>query len=341
MTGQLGGSLSRDVDPPLEGPGGATTDFGLVVGINDYPRFSSLKGAVNDALSFHEWLRAEDGGNVAEGNVRSVLSQADPPKPVQEQVDEALFDLMQKANAKEVVGRRLYFHFSGHGAGIPQGRNDVALLLATWSDNFARLALSKNKYSGKLAAWQVFKEVVILLDCCRTNTVNAAGVKPTITYKPTPRFPTKLFIAYATDPGGAAKEFYDGKQHRGKFTNSLLKILRRAPGITARSLGAQLVEDLERCGQKALVHDELQTSRFGRPGRLPMLRITFARARGKVWLRDNTRSVIDTWHVDRGPWEMPREASYYRIEDETGAFELFEHDGRLDQDGPIATHIEF
>lgn len=339
MTSQMGSSLSRDAVPPLEGFGGAATDFGLVVGINDYPRFRSLNGAVNDALYFRDWLRAEDGGNVAEDNVRLVLSQAEPPKPVQEQVDEALLYLVQKAN--DGNGRRLYFHFSGHGTGIPWGGNDVALLLATWSENFARLALSKNKYSGKLAHWQVFKEVVILLDCCRTNTVNAAGVKPTITYEPTPRFPTKLFIAYATDPGGTAKEFFDGKQCRGKFTSCLLKILRREPGITAKALGAQLVEDLERCGQKALVHDELQTSRFGRPGRLPMLRITFARARGKVWLRDNTRSVIDTWHVDRGAWETPREANYYKVEDETGAFELFEHDGRLDQDGPVATHIEF
>lgn len=40
------------------------TDFGLVIGIEHYPSFRSLHGAVGDARRFHEWLCSSDGGSV-------------------------------------------------------------------------------------------------------------------------------------------------------------------------------------------------------------------------------------------------------------------------------------
>src|SRR5689334_4570052 len=50
-------SRDVDVDPPASAePRGRTIDFGLVVGVDHYPRFRSLHGAVGDATSFHAWL---------------------------------------------------------------------------------------------------------------------------------------------------------------------------------------------------------------------------------------------------------------------------------------------
>ncbi|KAA3624791.1 MAG: hypothetical protein DWQ02_22625, partial [Bacteroidetes bacterium] len=37
-------------------------DFALVIGIDDYPDFRSLNGAINDAEDFAHWLMDHDSG---------------------------------------------------------------------------------------------------------------------------------------------------------------------------------------------------------------------------------------------------------------------------------------
>ena len=175
-------ATSRHVTSMVAEPEGRRdTDFGLVVGVDHYPRFRSLQGAVADATRFHAWLCEADGGGVAPENVRLVVSRPDPVAPLQDEMDEQLLELVTAADAIH-GGRRLYFHFSGHGAGSPnESGEDVALLLAKWSRNLARLALSIDEYRGALGGMGIFEEIVVSLDCCRTTAERAIGLPPTIT----------------------------------------------------------------------------------------------------------------------------------------------------------------
>jgi hypothetical protein len=229
------------------------TDFGLVVGVDHYPRFRSLRGAVTDAIRFHAWLCDADGGGVAPEHAHLVVSTPNPISPLQDQVDERLLEIVTAADTIG-GGRRLYFHFSGHGAGSPdESGEDVALLLAKWSRSLARLALSTDEYRGALGGMGLFEEIVISLDCCRATAERAVGLPPTITHRPqTRRCATRTFIAYATEPGRSAFEVPDHELWQGVFTRCLLTILRRSPqGISAADLKRALEYEVASNGQQA------------------------------------------------------------------------------------------
>jgi hypothetical protein len=323
---------TRDVVPAVVSQGRPReTDFGLVVGVDHYPRFRSLRGAIGDATKFHEWLCDADGGGVAREHARLVVSRPDPASPLQDEIDERLLELMVAADTLG-GGRRLYFHFSGHGASSPdEAGDDVALLLARWSRNLARLALSTNQYRGVLGGIGLFEEIVISLDCCRTTAERAIGLPPTITLQPRSlRCPTRTFIAYATEHGRPAFEVPDHDLWQGVFTRCLLAILRRSPhGIAAADLKRELEYEVASSGQRAHVDNGLREgSRFGRRGVLPRLVVRFAAARGRVRLRDGRRVIIAEREAGAEPWELSLAAGLYQLEDGAGRAAPFDHGGR-------------
>ena len=323
-------SVSRDVAPSNAEPGARHADFGLVVGVDHYPRFRSLKGAVADATSFHTWLCDPDGGGVAPERARLVVSTPDPAAPLQDEVDEQLLALVTAADALG-GGRRLYFHFSGHGASSPEeSGEDVALLLAKWSRSLARLALSTNGYRGALGGMGLFEEIVISLDCCRTTAAHAVGLPPTITHEPQTRpCATRTFIAYATEAGRSAFEVPDQNLWQGVFTRCLLGIFRGSPnGISAAALKRTLEYEISSSGQQAHVVNGLRDdSMFGRRGVPPKVVIAFDRARGHVRLRNGSRVVIAERDVGLEPWELGLEAGLYKLEDTAGGVLAFDHGG--------------
>lgn len=79
-----------------------TTDFALVVGVDHYPSFKSLNGAVGDAKAFYDWVCSEDGGVVQPAHARLIQSATSPAAPVQDQIDEALLEVIP-ASQLEVV----------------------------------------------------------------------------------------------------------------------------------------------------------------------------------------------------------------------------------------------
>ena len=206
------------------------------------------------------------------------IPQSNPVSPLQDEVDERLLEIITAADAIG-GGRRLYFHFSGHGASSPdESGEDVALLLAKWSRSLARLALSTDEYRGALGGMGLFEEIMISLDCCRITAERAVGLPPTITHRPqTQRCATRTFIAYATEPGRSAFEVPDHELWQGVFTRCLLTILRRSPqGISAADLKRTLEYEVASNGQQAHIINGLREgSRFGHRGMLPKLVITF------------------------------------------------------------------
>jgi hypothetical protein len=326
--------VSRDVtsNSPQQAGANRCTDFALVVGVDHYPRFRPLSGAVADAVAFHEWLCSPEGGGVDAANARLVVSRPDPLAPLQDEIDEQLMDLVASADAIG-GGRRLYFHFSGHGAMSPnESGEDVALLLAKWSRVMVRLALSTDEYRDALGVLGLFDEVAIFLDCCRATADYVVGLPPTFRFAPrTVRCATRTFIAYATEAGHSAFEVRNDHVSQGVFTRSLLAILRRAShGIDAAALKREIELEVATRGQQAHIVNGLRDgSIFGTRGVLPRLEVRFATAAGRARLLNGHNVVIAERDVGSEPWLLSLEAGLYKLEHSAGPATLIDH-GRED-----------
>jgi hypothetical protein len=238
---------------------------------------------------------------------------------------------IEAAAKKAGGGRRLYFHFSGHGAGSPESR-DVALLLAKWSSSRLQFALSRDSYDEELRRPGLFDELVFSLDCCRTTAERAIGSAPTFTLETHRRPPRTLaFIAYATEDGRPA---FEGHRH-GVFTECWLTTLRGSPhGITAVDLQTELHHALTLEGQRPhIVSDLVPDSKFGGNGASPNLVIEFRVARGKVRLLDGWFDEVAACDVSGAPdaapdpttWELVIRPGMYQLEDGAGNTARFDH----------------
>ncbi|WP_058555228.1 caspase family protein [Thiohalocapsa sp. ML1] len=225
-------------------------DFALVIGINDYPQYgvggANLQGAVDDARDFAAWLTAPDGGGLPAAQCETILSTAAPLHPERGAVDAALERLM---DAAEPVAepRRFYFYFSGHGHA--DEIDDVSLCMANWSFRRRQAALSSGAYRRFIHKCLRFREVVVILDCCRLREIAATGFGSELNC-PRPESAagsSRYFIAYATEFQQAAFEHGgDGDRVRGHLTRALLEGLRGAAprqpggGVAAADLKAYL-----------------------------------------------------------------------------------------------------
>jgi Caspase domain len=319
---------SRDVDPADEpaARSRSSVDFALVVGIDHYPRFRSLAGAITDATTIHAWLCDPGGGRVDPANARLIVSRPQPAAPIQDEIDEQIVELLTAARTIG-GGRRFYFHFSGHGVMSPsESGEDVALLLAKWSRTMVRLALSTDEYRGALGAMGLFEEIVIFLDCCRSLSDHVVGLPPTFWVAPPERrCATRTFLAYATQAGRTAFEECSEVVWQGMFTKRLLTILQRSPGgIEAADLKNAL--EIERATQPAQIQNGLVPgSTFGRNGVLPRLEVRFVTATGRVWLVDGKYQVVAQRDANSEPWILQLPAGLYKLEHGTGPGVLIDH----------------
>lgn len=310
-------------------------DFGLVIGVDHYPRFRSLTGAIADATRFHEWMCDPDGGGVDRDHSRLILSRPEPAAPLQEEIDEAFVELLTIARSHG-CGHRLYFHFSGHGSTCPEkSADDVALLLARWSQTMARVALSTDDYRSEIHGLGLFDELAIFLDCCRSTSVSAVGLPPSFTVPIAAKVATRAFIAYASEAGRSAFEVPAEDGWQGIFTRSLLTILRRSPdGIAAEQLKRELEREVAGRGQRAhVVNGFLPSSHFGRRGRLPRLEITFGAQQGRVWLLDGMNRQVEERAAGPEPWVLELPAGLYKLEFAAQPAVLIDH-GRAE-----VTHV--
>jgi hypothetical protein len=310
-------------------------DFGVVVGIEDYPYFRSLRGAANDARNFRNWLCDKNGGGLKKKNTKLILSDRKQKTPVQDEIDQMLLEVLDAADACGGA-RRLYFYFSGHGAMNPErSGNDIALLLTRWSSSLARLALSTDHYSSALCGAGLFEEVAIFVDCCRSPSVSAVGVPPTITRVWKAPSSTRKFIAFATESRHPAFEFLEPDSWQGIFTRCLLSILGRTPnGVHAHVLKELLESEVEkearRLGvrQRAYADNGLHNgSCFGLGGRPPFVELRFAKRRGQVVLRRGDLQIVARHKAGDKPWGLSLPVGLYQIEGGGQDAVCFEHDG--------------
>ena len=213
----------------------AFADRALVVGINAYPGLTDLKGAVDDAKEFHEWVTSPSGGGVDKQNAMLLTSPpisapgsvVDDATPANEQI-EKFFTIIANdadANGKQKAGKRLWMFFSGHGFAPTGLRSAVLLANAT-----PRLVhnISAEWWAERLNEGGYFDEVILFQDACR-ETMPSADLTPPFLIQsraPVQQNPMK-FCALAAKNGKLAleKPFPDGRVH-GVFTFALMQGLK-------------------------------------------------------------------------------------------------------------------
>ena len=202
-------------------------DYGIVVGIDDYNAARTglirLQGAKNDAQQFYDWLVSEEGGAVPEHNVWYLPSHSTCEVPTMMEVAKAFIELRSKSPyADSRIGRRLYVFMAGHGVG-PQ--LDEAGLLTTDTTPVAPFFLAGKLFVDHFRASALFKEVVLLMDCCRDydstlpdpwcpfgKVVDAADAA-NVSY----------FYVYATGFGRKSREQDFNGKVSGVFTQALMR----------------------------------------------------------------------------------------------------------------------
>jgi hypothetical protein len=303
--------------------------YALVVGIDHYPRFRSLKGARKDAEDFHAWLIDPDGGGVPPANVEPVLSKEDPVRPIHDDIDDALEKILSKARG-DGGDKRLYLYFSGHGL----GRSNVGadLCLASWSKQRRAMALDSMGYLQLVMGCGYFREVIFLLDCCRVREVRSTALPPTIEL-PTPGDSApacRSFVGYATEFMNAAYEAETGQADgesdvRGHFTHALMDALKGAAaepggGVRASKLkeylevNTPLIAKAKNHIQKPEVVnglDAVEEPLFGHakpppraPGRGVSIAFTSV-ANGEAVVEDGQLRELKRGDVATGPWRIP------------------------------------
>lgn len=298
-------------------------DYALVIGVNDYPNFRPLNGAIGDAEDVRDWLVDRNiGGGLPDANCRVVLSSANPLRPLQDDVDDALLAIKASIDATARPARRFYFYFSGHGLGETYG--DTAVCLAKWSELWRFYALHIPGYCDLIAESGLFSEIAIFLDCCRTRLISAGGNPPLFRWV-RPAWgagATRRFIAYATEYQNPAYEAAVGEDRnvvRGYFTRALLSALRGGAampdaGVPASELKKYLELHTPRLAeekgqrQKPQVENGFASDpepRFGAAPPVTNVRIQFSSGRaGEIVLEDGKLNVIRRGDASSGPWNV-------------------------------------
>lgn len=234
----------------------AKDDYALVVGINAYPELTDLKGPVDDAERFADWLRTTPGVEVPEKNIHRLLTKIfHPPGPTSYKDAHptgsdflvylaGLLDSKNQADGGR-QGRRLYLYFSGHGF---QGKDlyDIAIYSAT---AIKRLGLydhiGGHRYLESIRQKGWFEELVLIMDCCRDLELTKIVAEPSL-----PGFASagaaskRLYCAFGASYGQKANEspLPDGTTG-GVFTYLLIESLNNAPADAAGRVTARQVTD--------------------------------------------------------------------------------------------------
>lgn len=214
-------------------------DYALIIGIEQYQQMNRLFGSVNDAILFQKWVLCEDGGNIPEDNCKFILAGATPFRPLQNDIDEKLEEIIGDGNHQF---RRLYFFFAGHGYGIKWDTN--GLCLPGWTTARRRNALSSKDYLDYTISSNFFTEIYFFLDCCRDRKINASAMPPSLDIIKPGGAQAVSLVLFASDFLSPAYEGADplsSTNVHGYFTKALLMGLKGAAAdrdgvITAESL---------------------------------------------------------------------------------------------------------
>ena len=154
----------------------APNDYAVIVGINRYRSedgIEPLKGAVNDAKLFREWIVDPNGGGLdpdpkSERVVLITSPEDGPLAPNRDTIEDQIQTFYQKAaSGMRPVGRRLYLFMAGHGVNPIEGPGDDCSLIAANSFINSLRVLTGRVTAQRILKQPMFQEVVLFMACCR------------------------------------------------------------------------------------------------------------------------------------------------------------------------------
>jgi len=235
------------------------SDYAILVGISQYPNagFSNLKSPLNDVNLFEKWLRCPTGGAINDddpGNPRVIKLITPNPYPTKFDLDAAPptqyeFERLFRKFATRFdanPGNRLYLFFSGHGFSERKRIDTHAALYTADADDKWAMNIFGTYYAQMALRKGWFKEVVLVMDCCRDSEINRKAALPPIdeAFDEGAAANGRLLAFYGAPFGGRAQERpiadEDNRVH-GLLTYALYKALHEAPcDQVGRLTGQQL-----------------------------------------------------------------------------------------------------
>lgn len=244
----------------------ADPNFAIVVGIARYRDpviYVDLEGPPNDVERMVEWLTATNGGDVLPKNAHVLLTppnllngQAPPAvapgvpltwSPDKSQFANTFYSIVLDNDGQYIRrNSRLYLYFSGHG--FSEYDEDVprAALFAADAFGLATPNLPGSVYAEAVKRVSLFKEVVLIMDCCRDELANSKYGSYELDRTPGGgEQNVKLNALYAVPKRGKAQEREitgtNGKVY-GLLTHALVKSLDEGPtDVVGRIWMSQLV----------------------------------------------------------------------------------------------------
>lgn len=241
-------------------------DAAILTCISRYasPGFATLSGPLNDLKIVEDWLV----NHCKVTDIQKVMTpvpfpmdedkgfDADQAPPVPDDFDKIFKTMLRKRMALGAnrVADRLYLYFSGHGFcnRSQQFAPEAALYSANaTAENYEHIF--GTFYARLAVAWALFKEVVLIMDCCRDSEISRRPLpKP---YRDTPddnlAADVKLLAIYAVPKGGKAQEQgieERGGEVHGLLTHALIKFLHELPptegeGVSSFDLQSSMLQN--------------------------------------------------------------------------------------------------
>lgn len=227
-------------------------DFAIVVGISRYKdpnKYPPLDGPLNDVERVVNWLQHPAGGGITDS--RCIVRLRTPEEllaatpadgwpestnwhPTRSHFSEA-FDSLTLDESGEFKRRdsRLYLYLSGHG--FSQSTDQVPSAALYGADNFGKKTsnLAGTLYAQAAKNAKLFREVVLIMDCCREAESNVAYSPPDLNKVENDGSEgVQMLAVYAAPKRGKAQERElvepDGTKVVGLLTNGWLRALREA-----------------------------------------------------------------------------------------------------------------
>jgi hypothetical protein len=236
-------------------------------------------------------------------------------------------------NADDWDRTRLYLYVSGHGIAPPT--SEGAILMADAERDVLGECIELSLYSRWYEGCGVFRELVVLADCCRERPKGAPpGTLPPFNLCQKPVGRTTRVVGYATGLAEFAYEPLEAEnpdEQRGFFTRALLDGLTGAAavdpdhgGITSETLAVYVTKAVEEMTKEQLVPQRAQI--LVEAGSPILLRATEAQQRprwkvtialpagfaGQAELRCGDNSVVET-HAAGTPWELELDEGLYGV----------------------------
>jgi hypothetical protein len=158
------------IGEPAVVPAVQSRRWAVVIGISRYKdsRIPSLRFAAKDAVAFHDWLVAPDGGRYPPARVKLLLDEAATAKGIRE----ALFSWLGGTIEEDVVT----LYFAGHGSpDTPATPENLSLLPHDAQyDSIAATGFPMWDIETALERFIHASRVVVIADACHSGGVGAA-----------------------------------------------------------------------------------------------------------------------------------------------------------------------